>query len=117
MVVRDGQSLSVGQGRDRGPQGVVLVGHHRGDVRNGVGGHGPASCRAMNVDGLAVRDGHQPGLHVRVLGQIGVRPECGEEGLRPRVVGVDGTDHGATDPQHHGAVGGHDGLERKHHDQ
>jgi hypothetical protein len=61
-----------------------------------------------------VRDGHQPRFDVGVLGQVGIGPQCRQKRLGPRVLGVDGADDRATDPQHRGAVAGHYLFERTH---
>src|SRR5690625_8050252 len=40
------------------------------------------------IDGLSMRDGHQPRLDVRVLRQLWPRSHRREEGLGPSIVGV-----------------------------
>ena len=61
-----------------------------------------------------MRDGHQPRLDVGVVGQFGVGAQRRQEGLRPGVLGVDGSDDGAAHPQHGRAVLGHHLFERAH---
>ena len=59
-------------------------------------------CRATltrpdGVDRFAVRDRGQPGGVVGVGREVWVGPEPGQERLRPGVVRIDGTEHGAAD--------------------
>jgi class 3 adenylate cyclase len=70
--------------------------------------------RAQHIERLAVGDGDEPPAHVAARSQIGVGAHGGDEGVGPGVVGVVGTEQGATDPPHHGAVLGDDVLERLH---
>ncbi len=59
-------------------------------------------------------DGDEPGLDVGVGGQVGVGAQRRQERLGPGVLGVDGSDDGAADPQHGRAVLGHHVFERSH---
>ena len=80
----------------------------------------PGGPHPGDVDRLAVRDRHQPGRHVGVGGQVGIGPQRREEGLRPGVVGIDRTEHGATTRSTVAPCVGHDLLERRlgvHHRQ
>jgi hypothetical protein len=79
-----------------------------GEIIGGDGVPGPA---AEDVDGLAVRNGHQPGRDVGIRRQVGIGLQRRQEGFRPRIVAVDGTDDDPADPQHRGTVLGDHGLE------
>ena len=73
----------------------------------------PAGDGADDVDRLAVRDGHQPGLDVGVGRQVRVGPHRGQERLRPGVVGVGRPEDGPAYPQHGRAVPGDHRVERR----
>ena len=90
--------------------------HRRSPIRRLGDRPRPARVSPYGVDGFAVGDGDQPGLHVRVGGQLWISPQRREERLRPGFVGVRPSQHGSTDPEHGRAVIGHNFFERSLHD-
>jgi len=85
-----------------------------GALGQSLGGYGATRAGASDVDGAAMSDRDEPRLDVGVGGQIGVGAQRRQERLGPGVLGVDGADDGAADPQHRRAVLGHHVLERLH---
>lgn len=113
-MVDDGVPLFGREGGQGGRQvQVPTVGRaSAGGLGKHLDGEGCASRRAGDVDRLAVRDGDQPRLHVRVGRQVGVGAKRGQERLGPRVIGVDGAEDRSTDTQDRRTVGLHDRVER-----
>ena len=74
-------------------------------------GHG-AGTGAQDVEGLAVRDRHQPGPDVAVGSQPRIGAQGRDERLGSRVLGIVVRQQRAADPQHDAGVLGDDVLER-----
>ena len=115
VVVRHRLALLVRQRRDRLPQvGVLGAGHAERGRRLGdfLDRRGLPLAGPQHVDGLAVRDRHEPRLGVGAVRQVPVGAQRGKEGLRPGVLGVvDAEEHPAY-AQHRVPVLRHDLLER-----
>ena len=89
-------------------RGLVLGRRAIGQLGDGDGA--PAGG-ANVVDGLAMGDGHQPGRHVTVRSQAGIRLHRRKERVGPGVLGVIGAQHGPADAQDRRAMLGDDVLE------
>ena len=92
----------------------MAVGAFAGRGVGGIGNRdGPPGGCAGDVDGLAVRDRHQPRLDVGVGRQLRVGLHGGQERIRPGVIGVGVADYRPNDAQHGGAVRCDQSLKRR----
>jgi hypothetical protein len=118
MVVRDGLSLLDREGAKRGPQVVIgwcpaLGG---GSTFCNCGNrHSAATLRTQHINRLVVRNSDQPSLDIGAIGEVWISPQGGKEGLRPSIVGIRLSKHGAAHPEHGWSVLGDDLFKRPFH--